>query len=126
MKVTCPRNSLIKEMIEETTNTKTQSISNCEPHIRARGSLSRTEDNAQPEVHLRGQRTEQTKDTTIKETARIQNKAPLKDSAGPGGLGRRDTVWDVRQSTACASAVHAQVQGQGSLPAQGWPGGSSS
>lgn len=74
MKVICPRNSLIKEMIEETLNTKTQSMSNCEPHIRARGSLSRTEGNSQPEVHLRGQRTEQTKDTTIKEMARIRTK----------------------------------------------------
>lgn len=92
-------------MAEETTNTRTQFMSNCEPHIRARVSLSRMEGNAQPEIHLRGQRTEQTKDTTIKETAAIRNKAPLKappglHSAGPGGLGSRDTVWGVRQSTA--------------------------
>lgn len=34
--------------------------------------------------------------------------------------------WGARQSTAYASAVHAQVRGQGSPPAQGGPGRGSS
>lgn len=64
----------------------------------------------------------QAKDTTVGETARIPNKAPIKappgcHCAGPGGLGRRDTPGAVQGKQSCGG-----VQGRAQrMPAQCMP-----